>query len=37
MAISVGINSGATITCVYSLGIIPHPEFQAGDNKKKIR
>jgi len=35
MAISVGINSGATITGVYSLGIIPHSEFQAGDSIKR--
>ncbi len=32
MAISIGVNSGAVITGVYSLGIIPHSEFQVGDS-----
>jgi len=36
MAISIGMNSGAAITGVYSLGTIPHSEFQAGGSIKRV-
>jgi len=36
MAISIAMNSGATITGVYSLGIIPHSEFLVGSIKKGL-
>jgi nucleotide-binding universal stress UspA family protein len=35
MAISIAMQSGATITCVYSLSIIPRSEFQVGQMKKE--
>jgi len=35
MAISIAMQSGATITCVHSISIIPRVEFQVGQMKKE--